>query len=110
MDFLAFSVNKYSIGTQSQFIFVIEERQVRWFDLLQEYDFDVTHIPGVQNVLPDSLSRRADQALQLKFIKLEDLKFKNRITNGYSKDEWALKTIDILKENFSDDKPKDSES
>ena len=29
----------------------------RWFDELMEFSFDVVHIPGVANVLPDSLSR-----------------------------------------------------
>ena len=30
---------------------------VSWFDTLLNYDFDVIHIPGIQNVLPDALSR-----------------------------------------------------
>jgi hypothetical protein len=28
-----------------------------WFDLLFEHDFDVIHLPGIHNVLPDALSR-----------------------------------------------------
>ena len=28
-----------------------------WFETLLEFDFDVTHIPGIHNVLPDNLSR-----------------------------------------------------
>ncbi|KAG0731857.1 hypothetical protein G6F62_015248 [Rhizopus arrhizus] len=30
---------------------------VGWMDTLLSYDFDIIHIPGVQNVLPDALSR-----------------------------------------------------
>ncbi|KAG1190804.1 hypothetical protein G6F70_009370 [Rhizopus microsporus] len=30
---------------------------VGWMDALLSYDFDIVHIPGVQNVLPDALSR-----------------------------------------------------
>ena len=29
----------------------------RWYDEIVGYDFDVEHIPGIQNVLPDALSR-----------------------------------------------------
>lgn len=84
-------------------------RQARWLDFLQEYDFEENHIPGVKNIVPDSLSRRADHALKLKFMKLQDPKFKDRIIEGYANNEWAQKIIDVLNDKFSEekDKPKD---
>lgn len=39
------------------------KRQARWMQKLQEYDFDIQHIPGAKNVVADALSRRADYAL-----------------------------------------------
>jgi hypothetical protein len=30
---------------------------VKWFDTLLDYNFDVVHLPGMDNVLPDALSR-----------------------------------------------------
>lgn len=32
-------------------------RQARWLEKLAEFDFDVKYVPGVDNVLPDALSR-----------------------------------------------------
>jgi hypothetical protein len=32
--------------------------QVRWFEFLSEYDFDVKHIKGKENKVVDALSRR----------------------------------------------------
>jgi hypothetical protein len=29
----------------------------KWFDTLLDYTFDIVHLPGIQNVLPDQLSR-----------------------------------------------------
>lgn len=84
-------------------------RQARWLDLLQEYDFDVKHIPGVKNIVPDSLSRRADHVLQFKFMKLQDPQFRNRIIEGYTKDEWSQKMIEMWSNNFSDYKSEDYE-
>lgn len=32
-------------------------RQARWLEKLAEFDFEVKYVPGVENVLPDALSR-----------------------------------------------------
>ena len=32
-------------------------RQVRWLEKLSEFDFEIHHIPGTENLLPDALSR-----------------------------------------------------
>ncbi|PHZ09024.1 uncharacterized protein RHIMIDRAFT_69229 [Rhizopus microsporus ATCC 52813] len=30
---------------------------INWFDTLLQYDFKVVHLPGIDNILPDTLSR-----------------------------------------------------
>ena len=43
-----------------QFLFTQRDASTlltRWFDELMEFTFDITHIPGVANILPDALSR-----------------------------------------------------
>ncbi len=40
-------------------------RQARWMEELQEYEFELTHIPGTQNVVADALSRRPDYAISV---------------------------------------------
>ena len=32
-------------------------RQARWIEKISEFDFDIKYLPGVENVLPDALSR-----------------------------------------------------
>ena len=36
----------------------LSERQVRWAELLSQFDFEITYRPGKQAVVPDALSRR----------------------------------------------------
>ena len=38
----------------------LNNRQIRWLDLLQEFDMDLIHKPGKTNVVADALSRRPD--------------------------------------------------
>jgi hypothetical protein len=38
----------------------LTRRQARWMELLQEYDFDFKYKRGVDNIVPDALSRRPD--------------------------------------------------
>lgn len=35
----------------------LSPRQARWLEVLSEFDFEIIHIPGVDNILADSLSR-----------------------------------------------------
>ncbi|KAJ3482856.1 hypothetical protein NLI96_g6704 [Meripilus lineatus] len=32
-------------------------RQARWFETIAEFDFDIKHVPGIENILADALSR-----------------------------------------------------
>jgi len=38
----------------------LTRRQARWMELLQEYDFEFKYKRGVDNIVPDALSRRPD--------------------------------------------------
>ncbi len=35
----------------------VHRRNVRWLEFLSQFDFDITHIKGKENVVADSLSR-----------------------------------------------------
>lgn len=51
-------------------------RQARWLDLLSEYDFKIIHRKGVDNVVPDALSRRPDfqvHSIRATAIKVDSL-------------------------------------
>jgi hypothetical protein len=47
---------KYLFGQQS-----FNSRQIRWFDFLSEYDFDIRHIRGQENKVVDALSKRVHE-------------------------------------------------
>src|SRR6266566_3619281 len=49
------------IHTQS----IANPMMVRWLDILCDYTYDIVHLPGVHNVLPDSLSRLFPTAKEL---------------------------------------------
>ena len=35
-----------------------------WFEILMDFDFEIQHIPGMLNILPDRLSRLYDLGLR----------------------------------------------
>lgn len=39
---------------------------INWLDIILQYDFDIVHLPGIKNILPDALSRLFEQPLPLK--------------------------------------------
>lgn len=44
----------------------------KWFDTLLDYDFEVVHLPGLDNVMPDQLSRLFPAAKDLEGVNISD--------------------------------------
>ena len=55
--------NKFTLLTDHKALTYLHTQKIAnammitWLDTLLEYDFDIVHLPGLQNVLPDNLSR-----------------------------------------------------
>ena len=71
-------------------------RQARWLDLLQSFNFEVQHVAGIQNVVPDALSRRPDYLPSLKVMSLTNPEFGSRLKEAYEMDAWSKAMIQVL--------------
>lgn len=71
-------------------------RQARWLDVIQEHNFEVRHVPGSKNVVPDALSRRADHVPHLKMMSLQDPGIPEKIKSAYEEDVWSQGMIKCL--------------
>jgi hypothetical protein len=63
----------------------LNTRQSRWLEFLCEYDFEINHMKGKENKVPDALSRRVHE-LHVTTISMYQTDIKNRIleaTNVY---------------------------
>ena len=66
----------------------LSARQIRWLDLLQEYNFNVVYWPGEKNVVADALSRRPTEAINA-FVEVKpDSALQGAIRVGYGKDRY----------------------
>lgn len=63
------------------------KRQTKWMEYLQEYHFDIEHIPGKNNVVADALSRRADYALSAIVSVGPDIEFMNELKESARNDK-----------------------
>ncbi len=72
--------------------------QARWLDEIQSYDFDVEHVSGKSNVVPDALSRRKDHSPILSAIQLVADDFLIKVSVAYNTDEWSLAIIKALED------------
>jgi transposase InsO family protein len=67
---------------------VLSRRQLRWLDFLSNFDFDITHIPGITNTAADALSRypfaQVNQVLAIEV----DPKIIDRIKEAYKDDPF----------------------
>ncbi len=52
-----------------------DSTSLSWFDIISEYSFEVRHLKGIQNIIPDKLSRlfkTEEKKISLKKIEIED--------------------------------------
>lgn len=68
---------------------------------MQELFFDIEHVPGVKNFVPDALSRRPDHLPAIHKMSLQDPEFRQRIQDGYNSEEFSCKLIEALTNNNS---------
>jgi hypothetical protein len=62
-------------------------RQLRWNEFLAEYNLDFQHLPGKDNVVADTLSRRPDYQLNATFTANLDTVLLDRIRAAYANDD-----------------------
>ncbi len=76
----------------------LTSRQARWLDELQSFSYEVHHVPGVRNVVPDALTRRPDYTPELKCMNLKAPYFKQRIIDGYKSDGWSQELLSMIRD------------
>lgn len=65
----------------------LSPRQQRWLDVFQDYDFDITHVKGTENIAADALSRRVD----LKKMCKEVPKIAAKIMEAQKSDNFTIR-------------------
>ena len=68
----------------------MQERQQKWVNKIQAYDFDIEYVKGKNNVVADALSRRPT-ALSLMSL---DTDWRAQLLVEYSKDRFSCEILD----------------
>lgn len=71
-------------------------RQHRWLDELQQYTYEIEHIPGKLHIVPDALSRRPDLKPQLKQMEIHNSEIISCIKKSYEEDDWSKSAMEFL--------------
>ena len=66
----------------------LSKRQLRWLDFLANFDFDITHIPGISNTAADALSRYPFAQLNVILTVQIDPEVIERIKEAYKDDSF----------------------
>lgn len=74
----------------------LSPRQQRWLDVFQQYDFNISHLKGKDNVAADALSRRSD--LELKRISRLVPDFRKKIKDAQDKDPFSQKMVQKIED------------
>jgi hypothetical protein len=72
---------------------ILNQRQVRWLEMLGQYKFKIVYTPGKDNGRADALSRRHDIAGTKEIVDTAILKVNNNRTLGLARTLNALLTI-----------------
>ncbi len=70
--------------------------QARWLNEIQSYDFDVEHVPGKNNIVPDMLSRRKGYSPILNAMQFVADDFLIKASEAYNTDDWFLVIMKAL--------------
>ena len=68
----------------------LQERQQKWVNQIQAYDFDIEYVKGKNNVVADALSRRPTT---LSLMSL-DTDWRTQLLVEYSKDHFSCEVLD----------------
>lgn len=69
----------------------LSPRQQRWLDIFQQYDFNISHLKGKENIAADALSRRVD--LESKRLLRTAPKFLEKILQAQKKDAFTAEMV-----------------
>jgi hypothetical protein len=81
---------KYSFEQQT-----LNVRKTRWLEFMSEYDFDIKHIKGKENMVIDALNRRV-YAMYVTTITMCKSDLKNKILESLISDEYYLQVKEGL--------------
>ena len=73
---------------------MLSRRQLRWLDFLANFDFDITHIPGITNTAADALSRYPFAQVNEVLAVEVDPRVINKIKEAYKDDPFFKPIID----------------
>jgi hypothetical protein len=65
----------------------LNARQARWMDLLSEFDFELKHVKGKENKVPDALSR-STKTIHLAAVSTYETNVKERVRNAQETDTF----------------------
>lgn len=71
----------------------LNERQQKWVNKIQAYDFDIEFVKGKKNVVADALSRRPSIAALCSMSEIS-ADWKSQLLVEYSKNEFVCEVVD----------------
>jgi hypothetical protein len=85
---------------------ILNARESRWLELLNEYDFDINHINGKENKVVDALSRRVHE-LHATTIRMYQTYLKDKILEATKSDFHYMEMVTKLQQGILQQEVKD---